>query len=200
MRQLLQDSLDREATAAAIAPWLGRHASGMSPEATKELAHTLEGAFRTMPSALAFLERMERQPTCGRAVAFATGEVLRYCFDENDLLPDHAFGILGLLDDAYLLHALATAVRRRYPYVDPGEAGYRLLDERTVRVVRSLLPAGIAEALDRTCESLLTVAGALFATGVPTGGAPDPVAPQLRVAEAMKALGEASASPSPPRR
>jgi hypothetical protein len=130
---------------------------------------------------------MTKSRGSGRAVAFATGQVLDYLFDEEDLLPERDFGILGLLDDAYLAHIYAGMLSRMYPHVDTSGTGYQPPDERTLNVVRSLLPAGIANALERTADNLLLVAHSLFGSSVGTKDYPQQATPALRVNEAIQA-------------
>ena len=59
---------------------------------------------------------MSKDPHFGRAVAFATGTILTYIFDEEDLLPEASFGVVGLLDDAYLVHGFVGSLSRMYPF------------------------------------------------------------------------------------
>jgi hypothetical protein len=61
-------------------------------------------------------------------------------------------------------------------------------DERSRTAVRSLLPAGVADALDRTCESLVGVAAALYSGGGQGAAAPEPPRASLRVGDALAAL------------
>ena len=62
-------------------------------------------------------------------------------------------------------------------------------DGRTLTTVRSILPAGVTEALDRTCENLVRVASALFAPGRENGAVPDAPKAALRVENALQTLG-----------
>ena len=81
--------------------------------------------------------------------------------DDDDLLPDTKFGSLGLLDDGYFAHSAAIGPMRAYPFVE-SEAQYVPPDRRAFQVVRTILPAGIADALDRTCSDLVHLATSLF--------------------------------------
>jgi hypothetical protein len=72
--------------------------------------------------------------------------------------------------------------------------GYEPPDERSLTAVRSLVPAGVAEALDQTCESLVQVAATLFSSGGHGTSAERPPRPALRVAEALAGLSREGAS------
>jgi hypothetical protein len=153
-----------------------------------ELAALLEPFLRSMPQALSVAIQMTKIRGCGRAAAFATGQALIYVFDEDDLLPEQDFGIIGLLDDAYLAHIYAVTLTRRYPRVDISGVVYQSPDERTLNVVRSLLPAGVASALERTVDNLLLVANSLFGGGAGAEVYPSETAPSLHVSEAILAM------------
>jgi hypothetical protein len=193
MKSLLEQSLAQEITLPQLVASLSKYSGDVAPDRLTALAGALEIFLRGIPRALAVATLLAKDPVCGRAVAFATGEILLYCFDEEDLLPERDFGVLGLVDDAYLVHVFVASLRFMYPHVDISLAGYQPPEERIFRLVRALLPAGVAEALDRTCDNLLRVAGALF-----TGSAHSPVAtpelaPTLRVGQAILALGDRDA-------
>ena len=76
--------------------------------------------------------------------------------------------------------------------------GYEPPDARAFAAVRSLLPGGVADALDRTCENLVRVAAALFAGDAQPAAAPS-LRPSLRVHEALGALARNThvAAPTP---
>jgi hypothetical protein len=67
-------------------------------------------------------------------------------------------------------------------------AGYARPDERSLAAVRALLPAGVAEALDRTTESLVRVAAALYSGGGQGSSAERLPRPALRVEDALAGL------------
>jgi hypothetical protein len=180
MKQLLAHSLAREITLPQLTMSFSPYAGDIAPDRLTALAGALEPFLRGIPSALAVATLLAKDPACGRAVAFATGEILHYCLDEEDLLPERDFGILGLLDDAYLVHVFATSLHYTYPHVDIAFAGYQPPNDHVFRVVRTLLPAGVAEALDRTCDNLLRIASALFAGGAGSAVATPEFAPTLR--------------------
>jgi len=131
---------------------------------------------------------MTKSRVCGRVVTFATGQALICVFDEDDLLPERDFGIIGLLDDAYLAHIYAGALSRMYPQADISGVGYQPPDERTLNVVRSLLPAGVASALERTVDNLLLVASSLFGGGAGAEEHPTESAPSLQVSKAIQTM------------
>lgn len=188
MVKLVQSVLEEEISSQALAPLIAKYA----PEATQghvtELAALLEPFLRSMPQALSVAIQMTKSRVCGRAVAFATGQALNYVFDENDLLPEQDFGIIGLLDDAYLAHIYAGTLRRMYPQVDTSGADYQPPDQRTINIVRSLLPAGVASALERTVDNLLLVANSLFGGGAGAEEYPQESTPSLQVSEAIRVM------------
>jgi hypothetical protein len=193
MKSLLERSLAQEVTLPQLVASLSKYSGDVAPDRLTALAGSLEIFLRSIPSALAVATLLAKDPVCSRAVAFATGEILLYCFDEADLLPERDFGVLGLVDDAYLVHVFVASLRFMYPHVDISLAGYQPPEERIFRVVRALLPAGVAEALDRTCDNLLRVAGALFTGGAHRPGATPELAPTIRVGQAILALGDRDA-------
>jgi hypothetical protein len=130
---------------------------------------------------------MAKEQPFGRSVSFAAGQVLVYLVDEDDLFRDADMGALGLLDDAYLVHACVATLRTAFPELSP-PAAYSPPDERTQAAVRSLLPAGVAEALDRACDNLVRVAAALYSSDGRGSSAPAPTRPTLRVGDAVAGL------------
>ncbi len=188
MMKLLQVTLEKQVTSQSLVLALAEWAPEVALDHIEELALLLEPFLRSMPQALSLAIQMTKDRGCGRAVAFATGQVLDYVFDEDDLLPEQDFGTLGLLDDAYILHTYAGMLSRMYPHVDTSSVGYQPPDQRTLHVVRSLLPAGIANALDRTCDNLVHLASALFGSGGGEEGSYPRVPPVLRVGEAVLAI------------
>jgi hypothetical protein len=193
MKRLLEQSLAQEITSSQLVASLSKYSGEVGPDHLTALAGSLEIFLRGIPSALAVATLLAKDPLCGRAVAFATGEILYYCFDEEDLLPERDFGVLGLVDDAYLVHVFVASLRFMYPQVDISSAGYQPPEERIFRLVRAFLPAGVAEALDRTCDNLLRVAGALFIGGAHSPVATPELAPTIRIGQAILALGERDA-------
>ena len=152
----------------------------------RALAELLEPYLASRDDAIAALTALTKDARIGRAAEFAAGRVLLYLADPDDLLPDDELGALGLLDDTYFVHACLAAFRRTSAQLD--FAGYEPPDERTREAVRLLLPAGVADALDRTSLSLATVSVALFGArdGSPTEGPPAHL--PLRVGEAAASL------------
>ena len=184
---LLRLGFDEGITVDGIADALRGHGSDVLSEDVEQLAAVLEQFLRTVPDALAMALGMSRDPHCGRAVAFATGSILNYIFDEADLLPEASYGTIGMLDDAYLVHGFVATLRRTYPFAEPPTPAYAAPDARTSEVVASLLPAGVAQSLLRTCESTIQVAQALFPSGQRTASADLAFQPEIRVAEAVAA-------------
>jgi hypothetical protein len=186
MIDLLRLGFAEGISANKVADGLRRHAGDVASEDVDELAAVLEGYLRTVPDALATALGMSKDPHFGRAVAFATGTILTYVFDEQDLLPEASYGVVGMLDDAYLVHEFVSSLRRMYPLAAPPseDAGP---DARTSELVAAVLPEGVAESLRRTCESTIQVAQALFPSGQRVDAADVSFEPQLRVAEAVAA-------------
>src|SRR6266550_1921461 len=101
MIDLLKLGFDAGISADEIADGLRRHAGDVASEDVDELAAVLEGYLRAVPDALATALGMSKDPHYGRAVAFATGTILTYIFDEEDLLPEASYGVVGLLGGAF---------------------------------------------------------------------------------------------------
>jgi uncharacterized membrane protein YkvA (DUF1232 family) len=188
---LLRLGFDQGITADEIGTALRRHADDVASEDVDQLASMLERYLRTMPDALEAALAMSKDTHCGRAVAFATGTILTYVFDEEDLLPEAAYGTVGMLDDAYLVHGFVDSLRRMYPYAAPA-IEYQAPDAVTSEVVAALLPEGVAESLRRTCESTIQVAQALFPSRQGAGTADVPFEPELRVADGVAAAAAAT--------
>jgi hypothetical protein len=186
MIDLLRIGFDERISADEIADGLRRHAGDVAGEDVDRLAEVLEQYLRTVPDALATALGMSKDPHFGRAIAFATGTILTYIFDEEDLLPEASYGVVGMIDDAYLVHGFVDSLRRMYPLAAP-PIEYVAPDARTSEVVAAVLPEGVAESLRRTCESTIQVAQALFPSGQGGDAADVPFEPQLRVAKAVAA-------------
>jgi len=189
---LLRRGFDEVITAGALSDALRQHSNDASSDDVEHLAIVLEQFLRTVPDALAFALAMSRDQRCGRSVAFATGPILNYVFDEEDLLPEASFGTLGLLDDAYLVHGFVAMLRRTYPFVEPATVAYAAPDSRMFEVVASLLPEGVAQSLLRTSESTIQVAQALFPSAQGMGTADPSFRPEIRVGEAVRAANGAA--------
>ena len=187
---MLADALAGRATAEAIESALLSEADGLEAKAIGELAAILERYLNSLGVGLAALSAMAKDPQFGRGVGFAAGSALLYIVDEDDFLPESEVGPLGLLDDTYLVHGCIAALRAAFPEL-PAPEGYKPPEETSVAAVRSLLQAGVADALDRTCENLARAAS-LFAVGAGAGGAGGNlvVRPPLRVRAAVEAIGE----------
>jgi hypothetical protein len=114
-------------------------------------------------------------------------QVILYLVDENDLFPEDEVGALGLVDDVYLVYACLAAMRSVFPALSL-PSGYSAPDARLVTTVRSLLPPGVADALDRTRENLVRVAATLYSPGTQTTPGPPAQRAKLRVGEAVASL------------
>jgi hypothetical protein len=112
--------------------------------------------------------------------------ILTYIFDEEDLLPEASYGVVGMLDDAYLVHGYVSSLRRLYPFAAP-LIEYAAPDQRTSEMVAAVLPEGVAESLRRTCESTIQVAQALFPSWQRIDASDEGFEPRLRVSEAVAA-------------
>jgi hypothetical protein len=184
---LISEPLAKQARAADLQAALASQAPTIPPDELAELAELLEAYVHGLPSALDALTAMTKEPRVGRSVSFAAGQVLLYLIDEDDLFAERELGAIGLLDDTYLVHACITAIRSEFPQIGL-PAGYEPPDVRTLVTVRLLLPAGVTDALDRTCENLVRVAAALFAGNGDASPPPSPERPGLRVEQALGAL------------
>ena len=191
MIDLLRIGFDEGISSEKIADALRGHAGDIASEDVDQLAAALESYLRTVPDALAAALGMTKDPHFGRAITFATGTILTYIFDEEDLLPEATYGVVGLLDDAYLVHEFLGSLERMFP---SASIEYAAPDAHTSEVVAAVLPEGVAESLRRTCESTIHVAQALFPSGQRIDGAEAAFVPQLRVADAVSAT---AAEPSP---
>lgn len=186
MLDLLKIGFDQGISAGEIAEGLRRHSGDANGEDVDQLAAVLESYLRTMPDAIATALSMSKDPHFGRAIAFATGTILTYIFDEEDLLPEASYGVVGMLDDAYLVHGFVGSLTRMYPSAaTSGE--YTAPDAETSAIVAAVLPEGVADSLRRTCESTIQVAQALFPSGQRVDGADTTFEPKLRVSEALAA-------------
>lgn len=184
---LLSNALAEEASATKLEAWLANEAPDVPSGDVRELAELLASYLNGVPSALDALTAMAKERPHGRSVAFAAGQVLVYLVDEDDLFREAEFGALGLLDDAYLIYGCLEALRFAFPDLNVTGA-YTPPDGRSLAAVRSLLPAGVADALDRTCENLVQVAAALYSNGGPASSAPERPRSSLRVGDALAAL------------
>jgi uncharacterized membrane protein YkvA (DUF1232 family) len=185
----LVDALVARASAQELEAALQSEAPESNPGELQELALVLAEYLNSLPDAVAALSVLAKDRRFGRGAAFAAGSVLLYLVDEDDFLPESELGLLGLLDDAYLAHRCVLALTAAFPQLR-APAGYEAPDARAAAIVRTLLPAGVADALDRTCENLAR-AGALFAGGgAESTGAVGEGRPPLRVGDAVGTLRE----------
>jgi len=192
MIDLLRLGFDKGVSAEGLVEALRPHARDIPSEDLDRLAAVLEQYLRTVPDALATALGMSKDPHCGRAVAFATGAILTYVFDEEDLLPESSYGLVGMLDDAYLVHGFVATLKRMFPFAKPSTVAHAAPDDRMSEVVASLLPEGVAASLRRTSESMIQVALALFPSHPGTDSADFTYQPEIRVLKAL-AVGGAAA-------
>jgi uncharacterized membrane protein YkvA (DUF1232 family) len=185
--RLLRWGIEREVTVKGVLDVLANAEPEIDKAEAVDLADVLARFVNTTPDALGLALLMSKDPASGRAIAFATGQILTYLFDEDDLLPERTFGGLGYLDDAYLAHAYVRLLSAAFPHVDTSTASYQAPSELTLEVVERLLPPGVAQALSQAAESILSVAASLFGGG---GDATEVarIAPVLGVRDAMQAL------------
>jgi hypothetical protein len=184
---LLSKALAEDASAERLEAVIASEAPDIPRADITELAELLERYLNGVPSALDALTTMTKEPRVGRSVAFVAGQVLVYLVDEDDLFRDADMGALGLLDDAYLIHACIAALRLALPELSVPDT-YAAPDEHSLAAVRGLLPAGVAEALHRTSENLVRVAVALYSGDGQDSSAERPPRPTLRVSDALAAL------------
>lgn len=187
LTRLIDASLRREVAPDALLDVFRDHAEGADDDELRELAARVHDYVGSLPGALRELSALSSQRGRGRAAAFVAGQVLVYLLDDADLLPESAFGALGLVDDAFLAHTAVAMLRSSAPG-EARESAYVPPDAPTTQVIRALMPLGVAESLERTCDSLVRVATALFGEGgdaVAEGGRQ---IPQLGVRRAIKSL------------
>jgi hypothetical protein len=190
MKSFLREGLEREIQRDKLVDELSKHTviRGAKSHQLTELANSLEPFLQSMVSALDVATSMSKHPECGRAIAFATGQIVQYWFDEKDLFPEIDYGILGLLDDAYLIHRFVSMLQETYPYVEVSEIGYNPPERSTFELIRALLPAGVCDALDRTCHNLIQVSGTLFVSGTRNSSSSVESIASLRIDEALSLL------------
>lgn len=163
MLSILKQSLQNEIQHGKIATDLIKYIKNkhVASQSIEQLSQMLESFLLSMFDALEVVALLRKDPMCGRAVTFANAHVLQYVLDKDDLLSEHDFGILGLLDDAYLVHRFTSLLCQTYAHVDTSKISYRSPNEHTLQIVRTLLPDGISTALDRTSSNLIQVSSAL---------------------------------------
>ena len=151
-----------------LAGLLAAQEPNASEQELQSLSQTISQLLGTIPANIRLINAYIEHPLCRKPLGFAFGEVLRYCFDEKDLLPEQTFGALGLIDDAYLLQALSNLLPLYFPYAVPTKVEAVPFESRSV--IENLLPEGVVTALDRTAHSILDVAVAMFGSGGQEGG------------------------------
>jgi hypothetical protein len=195
MIEYLKRALEAEITVESLAKALAELDGNVSSDELDRLADALAGVVHSVPDALAHALAMSKDERCGRAIAFATGSILTYLLDPDDLIAESNQGQVGLLDDSYLVHTFATQLRTTYPIAE-SPVPYSPPSARSLEIVAALLPDGVAQSLARTSERIIAVAQALFISG-PQGRALEPDHElDIRVAGAVQALaglGEESA-------
>lgn len=164
MLSLLSKTFDRDISKDQMIAALSKYFKNesTSSEQIDELASLLEKFIGSMVSGFEVANQFTKDPHFGRAVSFAIGQIIQYCFDEEDLFPEREFGILGLLDDAYLVNRFIGMLYQLYPHVEISKTKYDPCDKYTLQVVRALMPIGVCDSLDRTCNNLFLVSNAFF--------------------------------------
>lgn len=164
MIEFIRTGIERALAGEKLASALARHAGASNAEGTKALARAIEPFVRSLVDAVAFLTRASKDEHAGRAISFANGQILHYLLDDQDLLPEVELGVIGLLDDALLVHHYAAQLVTWYPWLRELVAPYQVQAVDTFVLVRDLLPDGVADALERTSRSVLTTAATLIGT------------------------------------
>jgi hypothetical protein len=187
MIDFVRDGIERALASESIAAALAREGGG-DRDAMAGLAAELEPFLRQLVDAMAFAIRASKDDGVGRAVAFANGQILHYLLDDDDLLPESELGVLGLLDDAFLVHHYAVQLLAWSPDLAAHAGTYRVPGASAFAIARALLPDGVADALERTSRNVLHVAISLIGG---RAAAPQPVARtqslRLRIDEARRA-------------
>ncbi len=184
MKTLLHTVLIDAAAPVAIMEQLHRHFPEQSEHDLATTAGHISVFLQHLPLTMEGIGHYVAHPVCGRAAGFAYGEVLRYCFDEEDLLPEATWGVLGLLDDAWLLKSLHQQLSARFSFVN--DEPFFQAPPPEDDLIRRLLGHPVCDALEATARSLTVVASALFMTAA-NGVAPSEMAvvPTLYLAEAL---------------
>jgi hypothetical protein len=164
MIQYLETGLKPETESSHVAYLLSRQAPSLSERELNQLAVIISELLSTIPENIRLINKYQMHPLCQKPLGFAFGEILRYCFDEEDLLPEQHYGSLGLIDDAYLLHSFTSLLAVYFPYAKPNENAVSPFNSR--EIIDKLLPAGILDTLDKTARSVLEISIALFAGAV----------------------------------
>lgn len=97
-----------------VAMELARHFPSRDAAQIRPVADAIAPFVSRLVDALRFVLRASHDTCAGRAVAFANGQILGYVLDDRDLLSEQELGVLGLLDDAYLIHRHAAELIGRY--------------------------------------------------------------------------------------
>ena len=160
MIDLVRKSLEQSVGGTSLADLLSKRFPEMLDDERAQTLPKIAAFLLEIPAAMETINCFASHPACGRATKFAYGEILCYCFDEDDLMPESTWGLLGLLDDAYLLLRFADLLRAYFPYV----ALVENLASSTANfeVVTRLLKPEITDALDRTAHAMLDTGCALF--------------------------------------
>lgn len=164
MIKYLETGLKLETETRHLAHLLSLHAPSMPEGELNQLATILSDLLHTIPENIRLINAYQAHPRCRKPLAFAFGEILRYCFDEDDLLPERQFGVLGLIDDAYLLYAFTNLLPVYFPFAVSKEMLGPDFNSR--EIVDKLLPVGMLDAMDNTVRSVLEISIALFSGGI----------------------------------
>jgi len=147
-----------------VAAELARHFPDRDKVLVRAVADAIAPFLIGLVEALRFLMRAAHDSRAGRAVAFANGQILGYLLDDRDLLSEQKLGVLGLLDDAYLVHHHVAELIAQYPWLDTYGMDYAVPAPAAFETVSRLLPEGVAAALERTSRSVVGIAAGLIGT------------------------------------
>jgi hypothetical protein len=171
MIDFIRTGVERALAGDNLATALARHVGAGDPNAARALARAIEPFVRSLVDAVAFAIRASKDEQAGRAITFANGQILHYLLDDEDLVPEAELGVVGLLDDALLVHHYAAQLVTWYPWLGELVAPYAVPSVDSFALVRDLLPDGVTDALERTSRSVLTTAATLIGTHSPPGAA-----------------------------
>lgn len=187
LKQSLQNEIQHGKLSTDLLKYIkNKHVASQSIE---QLSQVLESFLLSMFDALEVVALLRKDPMCGRAVTFANAHVLQYVLDDDDLLSEQDYGVLGFLDDAYLVHRFTSLLCQTYAYVDTSKISYQAPNEHTLQIIRTLLPDGVSTALDMTSSNLIQVASAFFLNGSNASNrSSEPF--NIRVDDAIELLGK----------
>ncbi len=112
-----------------------------------EWLSTLLGAVQDIPNLILKMNKLvfnENAPVSLRALF---PSILNYLLDDEDLIPSHKDQeIIGLLDDAYLVHKVATILSENFSDFEAASS------KKFLEVLVELIPSNVKEQLDRLID------------------------------------------------